>query len=462
MVKDMTTGNSLKLILAFSIPMLFGNLFQQFYNMVDSIVVGKYVSTNALAAVGATGSLNFLVIGFVMGICTGFNIKVSQSFGSGNHAEMRSYIANGAYLCGIFTAVLTALTLLFTRPVLEWMNTPKEIITDAYDYIIIVFAGIIAIMAYNYLSCILRALGDSRTPLYFLILASLINIVLDLVFVLYFDMGVKGVGYATVIAQGISALLCLAYMKKHYPILQFSREELTFNWNKCKQLMGIGVPMALQFSITAIGSIILQIAVNSLGAASIAAVTAANRLQIMFTQPLETLGLTMATFCGQNLGAGKTERIHEGIRKALQLSLAYCVLLLAIMMIFAPQLSLLFVNAEETAVITQTAEFLRINSLFYSALGVLFILRNGLQGMGFGILPMCAGIVELIGRSVVAICFVSLFQYQAVCIASPVAWILADILLITIYYKKVIKGNSNTVSRKKKTTYRIAKAAAHN
>lgn len=448
MVKDMTTGNSLKLILAFSVPMLLGNLFQQFYNMVDSIVVGKYVSTNALAAVGATGSLNFLVIGFVMGICTGFNIKVSQAFGSGNHSEMRSYIINGTYLCAFFTIILTGLTLLFTRPVLVLMRTPSVILDDAYNYIIIVFAGIFVIMAYNYLSCIQRALGDSRTPLYFLIVASLINIVLDLVFVLHFHMGVKGVGYATVIAQGIAALLCLLYMKKHYSILNFTKEELHFDWNKCKQLMGIGVPMALQFSITAIGSIILQIAVNSLGPNSVAAVTAANRLQIMFTQPLETLGLTMATFCGQNLGANKLNRIQDGIRIALKLSISYCLILLVVMMVFAPKFSLLFVNAGETEVITKTVEFLRINSCFYMALGILFILRNSLQGLGFSILPMFAGVVELVGRSVVAICFVTFFHYRAVCIASPVAWILADILLVVVYYYKVIKGYSIKNKRK--------------
>ena len=438
MTKDLTNGNPLKLIIAFSIPALFGNLFQQFYNMVDSIIVGQYIGKNALAAVGSTGCLNFLVIGFVIGICSGFNILVSQTFGAGDEKNMRGYIANGGYLCVFFTVLLTALTMVFTKPLLRAMHTPEEILEDAYSYVIIIFAGIAAIMMYNYLACILRALGDSKTPLYFLILASIVNVVLDLVFILHFHMGVKGAGYATVIAQGLSGILCLLYIWKRYPILRFQKGELSFDLHKCLRLIYIGVPMALQFSITAIGSIILQIAVNQLGATSVAAVTAANRLQIMFTQPMETLGITMATFCGQNLGAGKKERIHQGVKTSTIITVVYSLLLCMIMLIFAPKLSLLFVNAKETAVLAESALFLRINSLFYITLGILFIYRNSLQGMGYSISPMFAGLLELIGRSVVAICFVGTFHFYAICMASPVAWILADILLVTLYIIKIV------------------------
>lgn len=438
MTKDLTNGSPLKLIIAFSIPALFGNLFQQFYNMVDSMIVGQYIGKNALAAVGSTGCLNFLVIGFVIGICSGFNILVSQSFGAGDERTMRSYIANGGYLCAFFTVVLTALTMVFTKPTLRAMHTPEEILEDAYSYIIIIFAGIIVIMMYNYLSCILRALGDSKTPLYFLIVASIVNVVLDFVFILHFHMGVKGAGYATVIAQGLSGILCLLYIWKRYPILRFQKGELAFDIHKCLKLLYIGIPMALQFSITAIGSIILQIAVNKLGPTSMAAVTAANRLQIMFTQPMETLGLTMATYCGQNLGAGKKERIYQGVKTSTIITIVYSLLLCVIMLAFAPKLSLLFVNAKETAVLAQSALFLRINSLFYITLGVLFVYRNSLQGMGYSISPMFAGLLELIGRSVVAICFVGTFHFYAICMASPVAWILADILLITLYIIKIV------------------------
>jgi Na+-driven multidrug efflux pump len=230
-------------------------------------------------------------------------------------------------------------------------------------------------------------------------------------------------------------------MKKRFTILKFSKEELRWDSNKCRQLLGIGVPMGLQFSITAIGSVILQVAVNSLGAVSVAAVTSANRLQMMFTQPLETLGLTMSTYCGQNLGAKKVSRIHTGIRTSLMLSFSYCVILFFVIMLFAPKLSLLFVHASETEVISRTVTFLRVNSFFYLALGLLFIIRNSLQGLGYSVLPMFAGVVELVGRSVIALCFVSLFHFKAICFAGPLAWILADVLLVIVYYVKVIKGN---------------------
>lgn len=436
MEKDLTVGDPLKLIITFSLPMLFGNLFQQLYNMVDSIIVGRFVSTNALAAVGSTGALNFLILGFAIGICTGFGIKIAQAFGAKDYSAMRRYVINGTYWAVIVTVFLTIFTALFTKKALILMGTPDEILEDAYHYIIIIFLGTAAIMGYNYISCILRALGDSKPPLYFLIVASIINIVLDLVFVLNFEMGVKGVGYATVIAQGISAVLSFFYMKKHYPILKMEPEEFAWDQAKGNQLLGIGVPMGLQFSITAIGSVILQAAVNSLGAISVAAVTAGNRLQIMFTQPLETIGLTMATYCGQNLGAQKYDRIHKGIKTALILSFSYSILMCIFMMIFAPYLILLFVKASETVVISQATIFLRLNAIFYVLLGLLFVMRNSLQGLGFSILPMFAGVVELIGRTVVALGFVDAFGFYAVCLASAAAWILADILLVAIYVVK--------------------------
>lgn len=442
MTKDMTNGNSIRLILAFSIPMLFGNLFQQFYNMVDSIVVGRFVSKDALGAVGATGAINFLIIGFLMGICSGFTIKVAQTFGAGDFKAMRSYIANGAYLCGIFTVLLTTLTMIFTRPLLVLMKTPKSLIEDAYSYIIIIFAGIAVIMAYNYLSCISRALGDSKTPLYFLIVASLINVVLDLVFVLSFGLGVKGVGYATVIAQAISAFFCFIYMKKKYTILQFTKEELALDFDKWKSLCQVGIPMALQFSITAIGAIILQVAVNSLGPDSVAAVTSGNRLQMIFTQPMETLGITMATFCGQNLGAGKMHRVKEGITKAMKVSVIYCIVSGILICLCANLLSLIFVKASETVVIAETAHYLRVNAVCYTALGILFVLRNSLQGLGYSFLPMMAGVLELIARTFVSICLLGVLKYTAVCVAGPVAWILADVLLVTVYIIKVVKKPS--------------------
>ena len=317
MVRDLTKGKPLRLLLGFCAPLLIGNLFQQFYNMVDSIIVGKFIGKDALAAVGSTGSLNFLIIGFVLGMCSGFCIPVAQYFGEGDEARVRGCVANAVYLSAAITVVLTAATMLGTRPLLELMQTPGNIIDDAYAYIVVIFAGIFATVLYNLLAGILRALGDSRTPLYFLILSSVLNVGMDLLFILYFNAGVAGAAYATVIAQLVSGVCCLVYMIKRYPILRMKKENLRPNRHLTGRLLYIGLPMAGQFSITAVGSTIIQSAVNSLGSGVVAAVTAAGKVQIMLCQPMETMGITMATYCGQNYGAGEVGRIREGMRKSL-------------------------------------------------------------------------------------------------------------------------------------------------
>lgn len=297
MTKEMTTGKPYKLILSFALPMIFGNVFQQLYNMVDTIIVGKYVGVDALAAVGSTGAINFLVIGFALGICSGFSIPVAQSFGAGNHSQMRKYVANSIYLSIIASIILTVSTMLLTGPILRITNTPEEIYDDAYRYIIVIFAGISATIFYNMLSGILRALGDSKTPLVFLGISSVLNIILDLTFIIVFKWGVFGASFATVISQGISALLCLFYTIKNYDILRFDSFELKPDLEKMKKLVVIGVPMALQFSITAIGSIILQSAVNTLGKTAVASMTAAIKIQTVAMGPMESMGITMATYC---------------------------------------------------------------------------------------------------------------------------------------------------------------------
>ena len=437
MTKDMTNGSPLKLIIAFCLPLVFGNFFQQFYNMVDTIIVGKFVGVNALAGVGSTGSIQFMVLGFAIGVCSGFSINIAQSFGAGDTKLMRKYIANSAYLSVAVTLVLTAVTVTFTKPILRIMQTPDEIFNDAYNYIIVIFIGIFATMFYNILSGILRALGDSKTPLIFLIISSVINVVLDLAFILKFNMGVMGAGVATVLAQAISGFLCLLYMKRKFEVLHFEKDELTLDGRCCKRLLAIGLPMALQFSITAIGSIILQTAVNSLGAGIIAAVTAAGKIQLMVTQPMETLGITMATYCGQNLGARKFERIKKGIRQSSILSVCYCILACMFVSFLGQYIALWFLDSKETQIISDTVYFLRINAIFYPVLGFLFIFRNSLQGMGYSFLPMMAGVSELVARALVSFGFVSIFGFNAVCLASPVAWIFADALLLTTYFIKM-------------------------
>jgi len=436
MVRDMTEGKPLKLILTFCIPLVMGNLFQQLYNMVDSIIVGQFIGVGALAAVGATGSLNFMVLGFATGLCSGFSIPVAQCFGAGDHVEMRRHVANAMYLAIGAAVLLTAGTMIFTPGLLRLMNTPEDIYQDSYHYIIIIFAGISVTMLYNILAGFLRALGDSRTPLYFLIIASVLNIFLDLLFILAFHMGVSGAALATVISQGVSAVLCLIFIRRRFRILRFERSELAPSLTRMKRLTGIGVPMALQFSITAIGSIILQAAVNSLGSGVVAAVTASGKIQGVVTQPLETMGITIATFCGQNLGAGKLDRIHQGIRQSTVVQLIYSAVFCVLMGTCGGYIALLFIDSSETLILSQVSQFLRINGFFYPILGILFVLRYGLQGLGYSFLPMLAGACELAARCTIAFCLVGVFQFDAICFANPAAWVAADILLIITWFVK--------------------------
>lgn len=456
MTKEMTSGKPYKLILSFALPMIFGNVFQQLYNMVDTIIVGKYVGVDALAAVGSTGAINFLVIGFALGICSGFSIPVAQSFGAGNHSEMRQYVANSMYLSAAAAVILTVTTMLLTGPILRITNTPEEIYNDAYRYIIVIFAGISATIFYNMLAGILRALGDSKTPLVFLGISSVLNIILDLTFIIVFKMGVFGASFATVVSQGISALLCLFYIIKNYDILKFDSFELKPDMEKMKKLISIGVPMALQFSITAIGSIILQSAVNTLGKTAVASMTAAIKIQTVAMGPMESMGITMATYCGQNRGAGKYSRITAGIGQSIGMIMIYCVVACAAVSFLGGTLTTLFIDKKTTdpenmqKIIELSVYYLRINGIFYPFLGVLFIIRNSLQGLGYSMLPMLAGVSELAARSLVAILLVSSIGYTAVCLASPVAWVFADIVLIVTYAVKIKELKSELIFRRHK------------
>lgn len=441
MKKDMTTGSPLKLIIAFSIPLVIGNIFQQFYSMVDTIIVGKYVGKTALAAVGSTGSLNFMIIGFGIGICSGFGIPIAQSFGGKKIKDMKRYILNSFYLCMIITAVMTVATVIALPSVLEIMQTPSDIYQQAYDYIVVIFIGLFATMLYNMLSSILRAIGDSRTPLYFLVLSSVINIILDLVFITQFNMGAVGAAYATVIAQFVSGVACYVYMKKKTDVLTFDHDDKKFSRLHSARLLQMGLPMALQFSITAIGSVVIQSAVNTLGSDVVAAITAAIKISIMLTQPLETLGLTMATYGGQNLGAKKIDRIFAGLKVSYIIGAIYCVIVLVFVYFTSDYLSLLFIDAKEVVIMAEIKQYLMINATGYYILCILFILRNLLQGLGYSFLAMFGGVAEMIARCIVAFVFVAPFGFTAICFANPLAWIFADIVFVAgwIYKRKELK-----------------------
>ena len=315
-IKDLTAGSPMKLILSFAIPMLFGFLFQQFYNMVDTIIVGKCLGVSALAAVGSTGSINFMIIGFCTGACSGFAIPVAQKFGAGDYYGMRKFVANAGWLSAVFAAVMTTIVGFLCMRILQWMNTPEDIIHGAYDYIFVIFLGIPVTYLYNMLAGIIRSLGDSKTPVYFLLLSSLMNIALDFFTILVLGMGVRGPALATVISQGISAVLCLIYMIRHYPILHMKQGEWQPDSRMLCALCGMGIPMGLQYSITAIGSVVLQTAVNSLGSMAVAAVSTGSKVSMFFCCPFDALGGTMATYAGQNVGAKKLNRVKEGLKAA--------------------------------------------------------------------------------------------------------------------------------------------------
>ncbi len=434
MTEDMTRGKPLSLILGFCIPMVFGNILQQLYNMADTIIVGRCINSDALAALGATGSVCFLVIGFATGLCTGLSIPVAQMYGAGDLKAMRRYMINAVYISAIVTVLLTLLTTTLCRPLLQLMQTPDSIIDDAYRYLFVMFAGLAATILYNLLAGFLRAMGDSKTPLVFLAISSVLNIGLDFLMIMAFDMGVMGAGLATIISQAISGILCLYYMTKHFDILSFEQDEFAFRSDYCKKLCSISLPMACQFSITAIGSIIIQSAVNSFGPAVIASVTAATKIQTIVFGPMESLGITMATYCGQNLGAGRIDRIRQGLRCSIRVCLIYTLFAIAFSIFLGRFLVYGFVSTQEAdfaAILDHASYYLRVNALFYPTLAILFVLRNSLQGMGYSFLPMSAGILELAARVFSAWVLVNALGYLGVCLASPVAWIAADILLVS-------------------------------
>ena len=442
MTKDMTSGSPAKLIFGFAIPMFLGLLFQQFYSMVDTLIVGKFLGVNPLAGVGSTTSLNFMVLGFCMGVCNGFAIPVAQMFGAKEEHRLRRYVTNGAWLCIVFSIVMTLVVVAVCRPVLVLMQTPEEIFEYAYVYIVIVFWGIPCTFLYNILAAIIRSLGDSKTPVIFLAISSGINIVLDLVFVLVFDMGVEGPAIATVLAQGISGIICLWYMYRKFPVLHASREEWRPEFSYMGKLCYIGIPMGLQYSVTAIGTLVLQAAVNGLGAAVVAGVTAAQKINMFISCPIESLGQTMAPYAGQNMGAGKIDRIGKGLKSAVLMGWGVSIICFLIAVLFGKQLTTLFVDASETTIISYSYQFLLYCTGGYCLLTLVNTVRFTIQGMGFSVFAILSGIMEMIARILAATVVVQMIGFAGTCLAHPMAWLFADAFLIPAFFwcrKKVAK-----------------------
>lgn len=447
MERDMTVGSPARIIFNFTVPVFIGNLFQQFYSMVDTIVVGKFVGTKALAAVGSTGTINFLIIGFLLGMTAGFTVLTSQRYGARDMDGMRKTVAMAGILSIIVSAVMTVISMVFMRPLLTLMNTPEDIFEGAYTYIMIICAGIAAQVLYNLLSSILRALGNSKTPLYFLILAATLNVVLDLVFIINFHMGVAGAAYATVISQGVSGLLCLVYIVKKVEVLKLNKYDWAFDGDVAMLQLKIGFPMALQYSITAIGAMMVQAALNVFGSIAVAAFTAASKIEQIVTQAYVALGVTMATFCAQNAGAGKLERIREGFRKATLMGAVYGVITGAVLFFYGKYMTGMFISDNLEQIIGYVDTYLRCVGLFLIPLTIVNIYRNGIQGMGFGALPMLSGVAELVGRGAVAVAASICGSYVGICLASPAAWVLAAGVLLIMYYYIVKKLSARMQSQ---------------
>lgn len=436
MTKDMTSGNPTKLILGFAVPLLLGNIFQQLYNMVDSIIVGRGIGVDALAAVGATGSINFLVLGFVIGLTTGFSILISQYYGAGDMDEMKRSVTMSVYLSIGATILITAVSVLGARPLLEIMNTPADILEDALAYIIIIFWGIGSTITFNLFSAMLRALGDSRTPLYAMIVSSLVNIGLDIYFVMNLQMGVAGAAYATVIAQILSCLFCF-FRILGIKDLHLKKQHWTFHPELLYRLFKLGVPVAFMNSVTAIGVMVLQFVVNGYGSIYVAAYSSANKIMNLVEQPGVTFGLAMATFAGQNLGAKQYERIKLGLNKTIRISTTVNIVLAVIMLVFGKQILALMVSGNEVEVIDIAYQYIVICVLALWVLGLLFIYRSSLQGMGDTVIPMISGAVEFITRIIIAVTLPGIIAFHSIGTAEISAWITATLLLMATFYKRI-------------------------
>lgn len=442
LTRDMTYGRPLPLILGFALPLIFGNLFQQMYSMVDTIIVGRYLGVDALAAVGSVGSLQYLIIGFCLGSCAGMAIPISQAFGAKDEVRLRKSVASAVWLAGGMALLMTLVTCILCKHIVRWINTPADIYDEAYGYLIVILLGLPATVLYNMCAAVMRALGDSKRPLYFLMMSSGINVVLDLVFILLFRLGCAGAALATVISQLISGVCCLIFIAKKLPIVHVRKEEWRPDFKLIGTIAGMGFPMGLQNSITAIGNVVLSSAVNSLGAVAVASMTAAGKVNMMYNCAYDAMGNAMATYCGQNLGARKLSRIGRGLKLASLTMVCYSIVGYVLLHFFGTTVALLFVSPEETEILKNVHTFLSINSAFCWMLVFVINVRYSIQGLGYSRYAVFAGIFEMVARSCIAFFLVPQLGFVGACFANCAAWVAANSFLIPCYLvvmKKVRK-----------------------
>ena len=431
--RDLTVGNPMGLIFGFALSLFWGMLFQQLYNIIDTAIVSWFLGKEAYTGVGTTGAINFLIMGFCMGVCNGFAIPVAQRFGAKDLKSMRRFVSHAIILCAVLAAVMTFFVSIFCRQILIAMHTPADVLEYAYEYILVIFLGIPVTYMYNLLSGIIRALGDSKHPVQFLIIASVVNIGLDLLFIIPFNMGIAGAALATVISQALAGIMCLVFIIRKIEILHLSKEDWALDGSHFLILLNMGLPMGLQYSITAIGSVILQTAINGLGVDAAAAVTTAGKVGMFFCIPFDALGSTMATYGGQNVGAKKLDHLQQGLTAAIKLGVAYSLIAFVVLYFFGRTFAMIFLDSGDVACLDNAHLYLIINSAFYIPLALVNIVRFLIQGMGFSLFAVLAGVMEMIGRTIVALVLVPIFGFPALCFASPIAWVLADAFLIPAY-----------------------------
>ena len=446
LTKNMTEGRPLGLILRFALPLLIGNLLQQGYNLVDAAIVGRFLGTGALASVGASSSVQFLVMGFCIGACCGFCVPVAQKFGARDYSSMRRYIYNSFILTALLAVVLTVACALLCTNILEILSTPADVFQGAWVYLFILFLGIPFTLLYNLTSGIMRAIGDSKTPFIFLAISTILNVFFDLFCIVVLKWGCAGAAIATVSAQAISGFLCLFFIIRKYPVLKMQKEECHLIGDYQKTLMIMGFPMGLQFSITAIGSMVMQSANNGLGSVYVSAFTAASRLKMFAMCPFDALATAVSTFCSQNYGAKKLDRIKQGLWQGTTVGVFYGIAVGIILIFFGRELSMIFVTGGEDAVLDASGQLLHYSGYFYWALGILNVVRLCTQGLGYSGRAIFSGVVEMIARIVVSIWFVPVFGFMAICFADQAAWVTAVMYILPtcIYCVKKIEKEFNS------------------
>ena len=437
---DMTQGNPLPLLVRFAVPLILGSLFQQLYSFVDTAIVGRCISAEALTAVGVTGSLNFLVLGFTMGSAMGFCIPISQAVGSGNKDEVSRNFWNGLYLSVAIGLLISVGVSFFTRPLLAMMKTPTELLGMATEYLTIILAGQITTVLYNYLSGVLRAFGDSKRPFWFLVISSFINVVLDFVLILVIPMGVAGAAVATVISQAISVILCVWWLAKKVDVIQTANASgeslMKISRAHMKQICVIGLPLGLEYSVCSIGNVVLQSSINTLGTVVAAAQVCGEKIRAIATLPMESMGMAVATYAGQNFGAKRMDRIKSGIKAGLIIQAVYCVAAWAILFILKKPAVYLLLGEVSSAEALASVKYLSIITTLFIFHGSLMVFRNTVQGMGFGASALASSVMEIIGRSAAGLLAVHFNSFLLICVSAPMAWALACICCVGLcaYY----------------------------